>query len=54
MSERMRLIFTMMSVFIIGGLLDHTELNLFYRIVIVATIATFLLWIADRVMKKYK
>lgn len=54
MSERMSYIFTVISVFIIGELLEHTELNLFYRTAIVATTVYLLLWIADRIMRKYK
>lgn len=55
MSERLRII--LLSVFfvlIVGGFMDRTGLNVFYRMAIGIPIVITLIWVIEWLIKKYK
>lgn len=54
MSERLRIILTVLFVLIVGEFMDRTGLNVFYRMAIGIPIVITLVLVADWLIKKYK
>lgn len=54
MSERLRIILTVLFVLIVGEFMDRTSLNVFYRMAIGISIVITLIWVIEWLIKKYK